>query len=94
MNSTFIMQKIVKYNQYSPHFRIRNALFLISLSGTSIFRDALEAAAFNRVKVSLLQRALLNFLVAPLRGLNRIAEQQPKSASSAVSLESQGIYGT
>ncbi|HBS25627.1 MAG TPA: hypothetical protein DD827_00630 [Gammaproteobacteria bacterium] len=58
MNSTFFMRKIVKYNQYSPHLclwmdgisqgarmavRLRkNALFLISLSSTSIFRDALK----------------------------------------------------
>ncbi|HBS26647.1 MAG TPA: hypothetical protein DD827_05890 [Gammaproteobacteria bacterium] len=36
------MQKIVKYTQYSPHFHIKNVLFLISLSSTSIFRDAIN----------------------------------------------------
>ena len=42
MNSTFFMRKFVEYTQYSPYFRIKNALFLISLSSTSIFRDALK----------------------------------------------------
>ena len=70
MNSTFFMRKIVKYTQYSPHFRIKNALFLISLSNTSIFRDALTRLLMN-YKTFIARAILLTLLAAPALAVDK-----------------------